>query len=168
MPAASAVAGGLDLLHRSGPRPGSGPAHHRRHDVCGRPFPNRVFALDATNGDLKWSFLPNTDRAAQGVACCDVVNRGLAYDNGKIFLNTLDNVAIALDAKTGQEIWHNKLGDINLGETMTMAPFVVRGKVLVGNSGGEFGVRGWLTALDENSGKIVWRAYSDRVPTPTS
>ncbi len=124
------------------------------------PFPNRVFALDATNGDLKWSFLPNTDRAAQGVACCDVVNRGLAYDNGKIFLNTLDNVTIALDAKTGQEIWHNKLGDINLGETMTMAPFVVRGKVLVGNSGGEFGVRGWLTALDENTGKIVWRAYS--------
>ena len=94
------------------------------------------------------------------MACCDVVNRGVAYDNGKIFFNTLDNVTIALDAKTGQEIWHNKLGDINLGETMTMAPFVVHGKVLVGNSGGEMGVRGWLTALDENSGKIVWRAYS--------
>src|SRR6266481_2544274 len=77
------------------------------------PSPNRVFALDAVSGDLKWSFLPRTDRAAQGVACCDVVNRGLAYDNCKIFLNTLDNVSIALDAKTGQELWHNKLGDIN-------------------------------------------------------
>jgi PQQ-dependent dehydrogenase (methanol/ethanol family) len=124
------------------------------------PYPNKVFALDATNGDLKWTYTPKTDRAAQGVACCDVVNRGLAYDNGKIFLNTLDNMSIALDAKTGQELWHTKLGDINQGETITMAPLVVRGKVLVGNSGGEFGARGWLTAIDENTGKIVWRAYS--------
>jgi lanthanide-dependent methanol dehydrogenase len=124
------------------------------------PYPNKVFALDATTGDLKWTYTPRTDRAAQGVACCDVVNRGLAYDNGKIFLNTLDDMSIALDAKTGQELWHSKLGDINQGETITMAPLVVRGKVLVGNSGGEFGVRGWLTAVDESTGKIAWRAYS--------
>ena len=96
----------------------------------------------------------------QGVACCDVVTRGLAYDNGKIFLNTLDDYTVAIDAKTGKELWHTKLGDINLGETITMAPLVVKGKVLVGNSGGEMGVRGWLTALDENTGKIAWRAYS--------
>ena len=124
------------------------------------PFPNELFALDATTGELKWTFTPPTQVAAQGVACCDVVNRGAAYDNGKIFYNTLDNNTVAVDAKTGQEAWHKQLGDINLGQTMTMAPLVVKGKVLVGNSGGEMGVRGWLTALNENSGDIVWRAYS--------
>jgi len=123
-------------------------------------YPNEVFALDATTGDLKWKYSPAVDPSSQGVACCDVVNRGEAYDNGKIFFNTLDNHTIALDAKTGKEIWVAKLGDISRGQTLTMAPLVVKGKVLVGNSGGEMGVRGWLTALDENSGKIVWRGYS--------
>ncbi len=124
------------------------------------PHPNQVFALDATSGELKWSYSPKPDPAAAGVACCDVVNRGLAYDNGRIFLNTLDNHTVAIDAKTGKEIWHIKLGDINRGETITMAPLVVKGKILVGNSGGEMGVRGWLTALDEKTGAIAWRAYS--------
>jgi PQQ-dependent dehydrogenase (methanol/ethanol family) len=119
-----------------------------------------VFALDATNGDLKWSYSPKPNLSAEGVACCDVVSRGLAYDNGKIFLATLDMNLVAIDAKTGKEIWHTSLGDINTGETITMAPIVVKGKVLVGNSGGEMGVRGWMTAVDENSGKIAWRAYS--------
>src|SRR5213075_1277847 len=80
--------------------------------------------------------------------------------NGRIFFNTLDCHTIALDAGSGKEVWNVKLGDINKGETMTMAPLVVKDKVLVGNSGGEFGVRGWLTALDTKSGKIAWRAYS--------
>jgi PQQ-dependent dehydrogenase (methanol/ethanol family) len=124
------------------------------------PHPNRVFALDAATGDLKWSYSPKPNLSAQGVACCDVVNRGLAYDNGKIFLNTLDDYSVAIDAKTGKELWHTKLGDINKGETITMAPLVVKGKVLIGNSGGELGVRGWVTAVDENTGKIAWRAYS--------
>ena len=75
-------------------------------------------------------------------------------------LHTLDDHAVAIDANTGKELWHTKLGDINMGETITMAPVVVKGKVLIGNSGGEMGVRGWLTALDENTGTIVWRAYS--------
>lgn len=124
------------------------------------PYPNRVFALNASTGDLIWSYAPKPEPAAKGVACCDVVNRGLAYDNGKIFLNTLDNHTVAIDAKSGKELWHTKLGEINRGETITMAPVVVRGKVLAGNSGGELGVRGWLTALDENTGKIAWRAFS--------
>lgn len=94
------------------------------------------------------------------MACCDLVNRGAAYAHGKIFYNTLDNHTVAVDANTGQEVWKTKLGDINRGESMTMAPLVVKDKVLVGNSGGEFGVRGWLTALDSDSGKIAWRAYS--------
>ena len=89
-----------------------------------------------------------------------MVNRGAAYADGQIFFNTLDNQTIAVDAATGKEVWRTKLGDIKLGETMTMAPLVVKGKVLVGNSGGEFGVRGWLTALDAATGKIAWRAYS--------
>jgi PQQ-dependent dehydrogenase (methanol/ethanol family) len=124
------------------------------------PYPNEVFALDATTGDLHWSYKPKPNPSAQGVACCDVVSRGLAYDNGKIFIATLDNHAVALDAKTGKELWHTKLGDINTGQTITMAPLAAKGKIFIGNSGGEMGVRGWMTALDQNSGEIVWRAYS--------
>lgn len=123
------------------------------------PWPNNLFALNATTGDLKWVFSPPTERAAQGVACCDVVNRGPAFSDGKIFFNTLDNHTVAVDAETGKEVWHTKLGEISRGETMTMAPLVVKGKVLVGNSGGELGVRGWLTALDAETGEIAWRAY---------
>jgi PQQ-dependent dehydrogenase (methanol/ethanol family) len=122
--------------------------------------PNQVFALDLANGELKWSYAPKPAPAAIGVACCDVVTRGLAYDKGKIFLNTLDGYSVAIDAESGKELWHTKLGEINKGETITMAPVVVHGKVLVGNSGGEMGVRGWITAVDEDSGKIVWRAYN--------
>jgi lanthanide-dependent methanol dehydrogenase len=125
------------------------------------PYPNLLHALDLRNqGAKKWTFEPKPLPASQGVACCDVVNRGAAYFDGKIFFNTLDNQTIAVDAETGKEVWRTQLGDINRGETMTMAPLVVKGKVLVGNSGGEMGVRGWLTALDAATGKIAWRAYS--------
>jgi PQQ-dependent dehydrogenase (methanol/ethanol family) len=124
------------------------------------PNPNQVFALDAATGDLNWSYTPKPNPSAMGVACCDVVSRGIAYDNGKIFLATLDMNAVAIDAKTGKEVWHKQLGDIDKGETITMAPLVVKGKVLIGNSGGEMGVRGWLTAIDENNGNIAWRAYA--------
>ncbi len=124
------------------------------------PNPNQVFALEAATGDLKWSYTPKPNPSAMGVACCDVVSRGIAYDNGKIFLATLDMNAVAIDVKTGKEVWHKQLGDINKGETITMAPLVVKGKVLIGNSGGEMGVRGWLTAVDENDGNIAWRAYA--------
>lgn len=126
------------------------------------PYPNIVYALDLTRegAPVKWSFRPQPDAAAQGVACCDVVNRGAVVAGGKLFFNTLDGQTIALDVATGKQAWRTKLGDINRGETMTMAPLVVKDKVLVGNSGGEFGVRGWLTALDTATGKVVWRAYS--------
>lgn len=125
------------------------------------PYPNNLFALDLSKGGaLKWVFKPKPLAAAQGVACCDVVNRGAAYSNGRIFFNTLDGNTIAVDAESGKEIWRTKVGRINKGETITMAPLVAGGKVLVGNSGGEFGVRGWLIALDAGSGDIVWKAYS--------
>ena len=125
------------------------------------PFPHILYALDLTkNGTIKWKYDPKPEPAAQGVACCDVVTRGAAYDSGKVFINTLDNNTCAVDAATGKELWKTKLGDINIGESITMAPIVVKGKVIVGNSGGEFGVRGWLAAVDENSGKLAWKAYA--------
>jgi PQQ-dependent dehydrogenase (methanol/ethanol family) len=125
------------------------------------PFPNYVYALDLANPGLpiKWMYNPKPELAAQGVACCDVVNRGVVYDDGKIFFNTLDDHTIALDAESGRVLWDTKVGEINMGETMTMAPLVVKGRVLVGDSGGEMGVRGWLKGLDESSGKVVWTAY---------
>jgi lanthanide-dependent methanol dehydrogenase len=126
------------------------------------PFPNFVFALDLTKpgAPLKWMYDPKSPAAARGVACCDVVNRGLAYWNGSVIFNTLDVRTISLDAETGEERWVATLGDINRGETMTMAPLVAADKVFVGNSGGEFGVRGWLTALNASDGRMAWRAYN--------
>ena len=126
------------------------------------PFPNIAYALDLTKAGapIKWSYAPNPTPVAIGKACCDTVNRGSAYANGKIIYNLLDNHTVAVDAKTGKEVWRTKMGDVTRGETMTMAPFVVGNKVYVGNSGGELGVWGWLAALDADTGKQLWRAYS--------
>jgi alcohol dehydrogenase (cytochrome c) len=125
------------------------------------PWPNLLYALDLKdNGVLKWTYTPQTSASAQGVACCDVVNRGGTIFNGRIYYNTLDMHTVAVDAATGKEVWKTSMGDINHGESLTMAPIVVKGKVLVGNSGGEFGVRGWLAAIDASTGKIAWRAYT--------
>jgi lanthanide-dependent methanol dehydrogenase len=124
------------------------------------PWPNTLFALDAKSGAIKWQYNPNPSPSSKGVACCDWVNRGGSYAFGNIYYNTLDGFTVAVNATTGKEVYKTKLGDITKGETITMAPLVVKDKVLVGNSGGEFGVRGWLIAVDAHSGKIVWRAYS--------
>src|SRR3954453_3134076 len=126
------------------------------------PWPNNIFALDLTQpgAPAKWVYRPNPAAAAKGVACCGPVNRGASYWNGRIFLNLLDGNTVAIDAETGKEVWRTKLGDIQKGETITMAPLVAEGKVLVGNSGGEMGVRGWLAALDAGTGKLAWKAYS--------
>lgn len=125
------------------------------------PYPNNLYALDLKNsGAIKWQYSPDPELASQGVACCDTVNRGAVFDSGKVFINTLDGQTCAVDAATGKEVWKTKLGDINKGESITMSPLVVKGKVLVGDSGGEFGVRGWLTALNENDGTIAWKAFN--------
>ncbi len=126
------------------------------------PFPNILYALDLSRpgAPMKWRYQPQQDSAAQGVACCDTVNRGPTYAHGRIFFNTLDASTVAVDAATGRELWRTRLGNINTGETMTMAPLVARDRVIVGNSGGEFGVRGWVAALDAATGRIAWRAWS--------
>ena len=127
------------------------------------PWPNLLYALDLTKpgAPAEVDIQPQPSPASQGVACCDVVNRGAAYFNGRIYYNTLDMHTVAVDANTGKEVWKTKLGDINMGESMTMAPLVVKGKVLVGNSGGEFGVRGWLTGAGCRHGQDrVARVYA--------
>lgn len=124
-------------------------------------YPNHVYAVDLANsGAIKWKYTPKQDAKAVPVACCDLVHRGLNYTNGKILMSTLDAQIIALDAKTGKELWKAKNGDPSKGETITAAGLIVKDKYIVGISGGEFGVRGHVTAYDINSGKQVWRAYS--------
>lgn len=126
------------------------------------PFPNNVYALDLSKegAPVKWRYAPKQDAAVIPIACCDTVNRGVAYANGKIFLNQLDTNTVALDAETGKELWKVKQGDYKLGQTLTSAPMVIKDKVISGISGGEFGVRGFVTANDVNTGKQVWRMYS--------
>ncbi len=126
------------------------------------PYPNTLFALDLTQpgAPLKWRYDPKPAKSAQGVACCDVVNRGAVYSDGKLYFNTLDGNTIAVDAASGKEVWRTKLADFQKGETITMAPLVAKDKIVVGNSGGEMGVRGWAIALDKTSGKVLWKAFN--------
>ncbi len=125
------------------------------------PFPNIVYALDLNNeGRIIWKYEPKQDPNVIPVMCCDTVNRGLAYADGKIFLHQADTKVVALDAKTGKVLWSAVNGDPKKGETNTATVMPVGDKLLVGISGGEFGVRCHMTAYDMNSGKQVWRAYS--------
>src|SRR5271166_3471551 len=125
------------------------------------PFPNIVYALDLNNdGKILWKYEPKQDPSVIPVMCCDTVNRGVAYGDGKIFLHQADTTVVALDAKTGKPVWSVKNGDPSKGETGTSAPVVVKDKVLLGISGAEFGIRGHLTAYDIETGKLAWRAYS--------
>ncbi len=125
------------------------------------PFPNNVFALDLNDsGKIIWKYEPRQDPSVIAVMCCDTVNRGVAYGDGKIILNQADATTVALDAKTGKELWHVKNGDAAKGETMTMAPMIVKDKVYVGISGGEFGTQGRLTAYNLKDGSQAWNAYS--------
>jgi alcohol dehydrogenase (cytochrome c) len=126
------------------------------------PFPNTAYALDLTRpgATIKWTYKPNPSPIAIGKACCDVVNRGWELADGKLFYNLLDGHTVAVDANTGHELWRTQVENVENGTTITMAPLVAKGKVFVGNSGGEMGSLGEITALDENSGKILWRATS--------
>ena len=125
------------------------------------PFPNKVFSINLSDQSINWSYVPKQDAAATvPVMCCDTVYRGLAYADGKIFLQQADTTLVALDANTGEKLWSTVNGDPTKGSTNTNAPIVIGDKVYTGISGGEFGVRGFLAAYNINDGSLVWKAYS--------
>jgi PQQ-dependent dehydrogenase (methanol/ethanol family) len=124
------------------------------------PWPNVLYAFDLSKEGypLRWKYRPAVSPNAIGVSCCDVINRGAFFADGKIIYNLLDGHTVAIDAKSGREVWITQVADVTDGETTPMAPLVVKDRVLVGPSGGEFGIYGWLKALDLKTGKIVWTA----------
>jgi PQQ-dependent dehydrogenase (methanol/ethanol family) len=124
------------------------------------PFPNKVFAIDLETQKIKWKYEPKQDPSVIPVMCCDTVNRGLAYAEGKVFLQQADTTLVALDSKSGKVLWSVKNGDPKVGATNTNAPHVFKDKVITGISGGEFGVRGYVAAYDINTGKQVWKGFS--------
>ncbi len=125
------------------------------------PFPNIVYALDQDTQSIIWEYKPEqNEQETLPVMCCDTVNRGLAYGDGKIYLQQSDTTLVALDAKTGKKVWAVKNGDPKLGQTNTNSPLVVKDKVLTGISGGEFGVRGFIAAYNMKDGSLAWRAFS--------
>ena len=127
------------------------------------PYPNVLYAFDLTKDGypLKWKYRPDVNPSAVGSACCDAVNRGAVYADGKIVFNLLDGHTVAVDAVPGAELWKTQIADLGQGETTPMAPLVVKSLVFVGPSGGEFGIHGWLKALDLNTGRVVWTAYNE-------
>lgn len=120
-----------------------------------------VFALDAVTGSLLWTWDPEVDRAVYGPrACCDVVNRGVAVYEGKVYVGVLDGRLVALDAASGQVLWQTLTVDSTAPYTITGAPRVVKGKVMIGNGGAEYGVRGYVSAYDADTGELAWRFYT--------
>lgn len=125
------------------------------------PWPNKLIAMDLTKpGTQLWVFNPGTNGDARGVACCDVVNRGASYANGLVVYALLDGHVVAVDAAKGTLVWKTAVAQPTLGEVLTGAPIIVGNKVIVGDSGAELGVRGWIQALSLKSGKPVWKAYN--------
>lgn len=118
-----------------------------------------VVALDAATGKMLWVFDPHVARSADAHGCCDVANRGVAIWGGRVYVGTYDGRLIALNAGTGKPVWSVRTADNAKGYTITGAPIVVKGRVIIGNGGGEFGNRGYLTAYDAKTGKEDWRFY---------
>src|SRR5262249_13018134 len=126
--------------------------------------PKNVFAVDAKTGAVRWRYSPEVPAGIDQFGCCDVNNRGVAHASGKIFVGRLDGYMVALDAKTGQELWKTQIVDYTQGSIITSPPTVVKNLVVTGFGGGEFGARGYLSALDQNTGKEVWRLYTTPGP----
>ena len=121
---------------------------------------SNVWAFNVRTGELLWEFDPGVDRAYGRKACCDVVNRGVAVWEGKIFIGALDGRLIALDSKTGEQVWETQTFDPELNYTITGAPRIIKGNVIIGNGGAEYGVRGYVTAYDANTGDLNWRFFT--------
>ncbi|PYN86035.1 MAG: PQQ-dependent dehydrogenase, methanol/ethanol family [Candidatus Rokuibacteriota bacterium] len=122
--------------------------------------PKNVFAVDARTGEVRWRYSPEVPAGVDQYACCDVNNRGVAHANGKIFVGRLDGHLVALDARTGKELWKSQVIDHTGGSVITSPPTVVKNLVITGFGGGEYGVRGYITAFDQDTGREVWRLYT--------
>ena len=121
---------------------------------------SKVLALEAATGRVLWQFDPHNEGSKGAHACCDVVNRGVAVWKGRVYVGTIDGWLIALDAGNGAKVWEVVTVDQSKPYTITMAPRVVRDKVIIGNSGAELGVRGFVSAYDTATGKLMWRFYT--------
>ena len=122
---------------------------------------SKVFAIDAVSGETVWSFDPKVPGEVARKSCCDVVNRGVAVYDGKVYFGSLDGRLFALNAENGEKVWEvNTIEDSDRFYTITGAPRVAKGKVFIGNGGAEFGVRGYVTAYDTETGEQVWRFYT--------
>ena len=149
--------------HEGGPLVLPGSVTGLSHDTLyvHSAFPNNVYAINLENLEIIWEYNPVQDGDETiPVMCCDTVNRGLGYGEGKIFLQQADTHLVALDAENGDVKWRIKNGDPKRGETNTNAPHIIKDKVITGMSGAEFGVRCWLAAYDIDNGKLMWKAYS--------
>ena len=149
--------------HEGGPLVLPGATTGLSHDTLfiHAAFPNNVFAINLDTLEIVWEYVPVQDYdETVPVMCCDTVNRGLGYGDGKILLQQADTTLVALNVKTGEKVWSVKNGDPKLGQTNTNAPHVMKDKVITGMSGAEFGVRCWINAYDLKTGNRVWRAYS--------
>lgn len=121
---------------------------------------SHVFALNPVTGEQLWHYDPKVNKSVAVKGCCGPVNRGVAYSNKKVFVGAYDGRLIALDARTGKPVWETQTVDTNKSYTITGAPRIANGKVFIGNGGAEFGVRGYVSAYDENTGKMIWRFYT--------
>lgn len=126
--------------------------------------PKTVFALNAKDGSIKWTFEPDIPDDYKQYTCCGIGNRGLAYKDGKLFIGRLDSKLTALDAETGKELWTTQVNDYKQGAGITSPPMLIKDLVITGFTGGEFGVRGALQAYKQSDGSLVWRTFSTPLP----
>ena len=122
--------------------------------------PKNVFAVNAKTGEVRWKWSPEMPKGVDQYACCDVNSRGVSYNDGKIFVGRLDAKVTALDAKTGKEVWTTTVVDYTQGSVITSPPTIAKNVLITGFGGGEYGVRGALVALDQATGKEVWRTHT--------